>query len=114
MMKQMLERAGHEVDEAPHGRAALRQLRVRPSELVVTNVHMPEMDGLELIKALQKEDPPLPVMAVSGGGGLTSNRERYTADILEIAKHFGAARVLAKPFEWSDLTEAVDALLAPA
>jgi CheY-like chemotaxis protein len=112
MMRQRLERAGHEVRVAADGDAGLRSLRAFPADLAIVDVFMPSRDGLEVILELRQERPALPVIAISGG--MTAHDSaRLTRHVLEVAEHsFGAARVLAKPIAWKLLVETVDELLA--
>jgi DNA-binding response OmpR family regulator len=105
MLRRAVERAGHEVSGAGDGRAGLAQLAAAPFDLVVTDIVMPEMEGIELIGRLRRGYPDLPVIAMSGGGrGLP---ETYLA----AARGMGAASVLIKPFAIDDLLAAMDALL---
>lgn len=103
-MRRLLERYGHEVREAANGREALKA----PPEydLVITDINMPEMDGIEVIMALTERRPGLPVIAISGGGRLPKDLLLSSADML------GAVTTLPKPFDLSELIEAVDAALA--
>lgn len=75
-------------------------------DLVVTDMVMPEMDGVELILILRKTHPRLPVIAMSGGGRLGPD------DYLKIARAGGAARILAKPFEIDQLLWMVRELIS--
>jgi CheY-like chemotaxis protein len=93
---------GHEVVQALNGVQALKELRRQPSDLVVTDVLMPEADGLELIRAVQKEFPRLPLVAMSGGSARLPG-----VDALQLAHLLGACVVLPKPFTESDLVEAI-------
>ena len=100
-----LERAGYVVHAAVDGRAALRVLGQEPVDLVITDILMPDMDGLELIRSLRLSHPALPVIAISGGARLAMG------DFLPVAKAFGAVQTLTKPFAISQLIEAVRALI---
>jgi len=102
----MLSRMGHEVDAVGDGRAALQVCRTEPPELVVTDLIMPDTDGLELIQEIRKFAPTLPIIAISGGGRVNAN------EYLTVAQKFGAAVVLAKPFSNLELREAVSSALA--
>lgn len=95
----ILERAGHDVDFAVNGREAMKAIRSDPPDLVVTDVLMPEMDGIELITTLRSECPGLPIVAVSGGGKLPKEL------MLDTARALGALWTVEKPFD-------VDRLLA--
>jgi DNA-binding response OmpR family regulator len=102
-----LRRDGHEVLEAPDGKVALRMLGETPIDLVITDIIMPEMEGIELITRLRKQHPGLPVIAMSAGGRLNP------ATHLQIAQSFGVRKTLSKPFELSALLAAVNELLPP-
>ena len=105
VVRRGLERAGHEVTEAPDGDAGLKSFRTRNTDLVITDIIMPEREGVETIMALRKEFPALKIIAMSGGGG-------GSADFLSIAKKLGARRTLAKPFGHRELLDAVEEVLA--
>ena len=108
-VQQMLERAGHRVASAEDGRKASEQMLLRPFDLVVTDLLMPERDGIELIDELRRQYPSVRIIAMSGGGRI--GREQY----LQIAKGFGAHVLLEKPFSAKQLLAAVDhALGAPS
>lgn len=100
-----LEHFGHTVLEAGDGRQGFKLVKAQPFDLVVTDMIMPEMEGVETILELRKANPALPIIAISGGG------RGSPADYLHIALQFGAARVLTKPFELDDFCAAVTAVL---
>lgn len=105
-LQRILERAGHEVRVAMNGLQALQILAEAAPDLVITDVLMPEMDGIELIGKLTAHDPPIPVVAVSGGGKLPKEV------MLDTAGALGAVHTLEKPFEVEDLLAIVDEALA--
>ena len=106
MLREVLVWAGYEVFEAENGREGLLQQRRHPVDLVITDLIMPEQEGLETIAALKKEFPALKIIAVSGGG-------RISPDMyLPTAQEFGADMVFSKPFDIRRLSEAVIELLA--
>ena len=105
MLQQVLERNGHEVAVAKDGLEGLTLCRENPADLVITDLFMPEMGGMEIIPELRKQSPQTKIIAISGGG-LGSN-----FDCLPTAKHLGAHRTLAKPFEHQELLDAVNAVL---
>ena len=102
---QTLERAGYEVLSAADGAAALRLFRQQPVDLVITDIIMPEKEGLETIMELRRIKPELKIIAISGGGRIGAE------DYLPLAEHLGAARTLAKPFSSAEIIEAVSGLL---
>ncbi|MEO7600319.1 MAG: response regulator [Opitutus sp.] len=105
---QILEDAGHQVRDAGEGQEALRKLSAERFDLVVTDIVMPEMDGIELIGELRRRYPEIRVIAMSGGS------ERFPLkDGLGIARRLGAGVTLTKPFLPEQLVEAVD-FLCPA
>jgi CheY-like chemotaxis protein len=89
LLCQTLLRAGHEVLAADDGRGALRLYRQQPADLVITDLIMPEQEGLETILELRRLQPDLKIIAISGGGRMVPG------DYLPIARHLGAARTLA-------------------
>jgi len=105
-MRRVLERYGHEVVEAADGRQALQAIVGTPCDLVITDINMPEMDGIEVIMALSERQPGLPIIAISGGGRLPKDLLLTSADML------GAVTTLAKPFEVPDMIAAVERALA--
>jgi CheY-like chemotaxis protein len=106
MLQQMLEAEGHSVVEAPNGAAGLRLLREHKPALVITDILMPEKEGIETIRELRKVAPHVKIIAISGGGRMSR------IDLLAVAQSFGAAGTLAKPFERRELIDTVRAVLA--
>lgn len=105
LLRKILERAGHDVLDAANGKEALSLFKANPAELIITNILMPEKEGLETIQELRREDPDIKIIAISGGGQIGP------ADYLEIARRFGATRTFSKPFDRKALLKAVDELL---
>lgn len=108
MLRQMLERAGYAVDEAVDGIQAADAYAQHTPALIITDLLMPEKDGLETIVELRKSEPAIPIIAISGGG--VTGR----LDLLPAAKYLGAARTFRKPFERQELLDAVAGLIGPA
>ena len=104
-LAQILQMAGYEVQTAAEGCEALRLYKQLPFDLVITDLVMPEKEGLETIMELRQLKPSLKIIAISGGGKLEPG------DYLPMAKRFGAAKTLAKPFSTDDILEAVASLL---
>ena len=102
----MLETAGHAVVARENGRDADALVTSEQIDLVVTDLFMPETDGLEVIEAVRRAHPGIPVLVISGGGTSTSN-----LNMLHVAEMLGAHDVLAKPFRYAALLEKVDGLL---
>jgi CheY-like chemotaxis protein len=99
---QMLERMGHKVLSTANGSEALRLCREHSAELVITDLIMPDTDGLELIQDLRRSAPEIRIVAISGGGRVNAN------EYLTVARKFGAVAVLAKPFSNLELREAIE------
>jgi len=104
MLRTMLERAGHTVLDAQDGKVGQSILSGQPVDLVITDILMPERDGLEIIRAIQRSAPGVKIIAISGGG------RTGKLDFLEEAKEFGAHSVLHKPFGSKELMDAIEAL----
>lgn len=92
-LEKMLESAGFETVSAADGSEGLELFRRRRPDLVVTDIIMPNEEGLGLIRDLRNEDPGVRILAISGGSRLG------TLDFLRMARSLGAADTLAKPFE---------------
>ena len=106
MLRTALEREGHEVLEAREGNEALRMQQASPAELVITDLIMPDKDGLEVIMALRRDAPGLKIIAMSGGG-------RFSAmESLQMAEPLGAFAALRKPFQLDVMMETVRKALA--
>ena len=105
MLRKTLEREGHEVIDAADGNKGLRLYREDPTDLVITDIVMPEKEGIETIIDLRREFPEAKIIAMSGGGQIEA--ESY----LSMAKRLGAQRTLTKPFQNEELLEAIEALV---
>ena len=106
MIRAMLERIGHEVVEAPDGVVGVEKFRESPTDLVITDIVMPQKGGIATIYELLRDYPDLRIIALSGGGA-----SRGT-DYLEIARQIGASRTISMPVDMEELTETVSELLA--
>ena len=104
-LEKILARAGHRVSTAADGAAGLRVLEEASVDLVLTDVYMPEMDGIEILVHIREVEPELPVVAISGGGFASADH------VLEDAAQLGADAILAKPFEAGVVVETVGRLL---
>ncbi len=105
VLRRLLEREGHGVRDAADGAAGLRLLDERRPDVVLTDVYMPEMDGIELLVAIQEAEPGLPVIVVSGGGFASADF------VLEDAAQLGADAILSKPFERSVVLDTIRRVL---
>jgi CheY-like chemotaxis protein len=103
-----LQELGHEVVQALDGKQALKEMRQRPLDLVIADVLMPEVDGLELLRVLQKEHPQVPLIAMSGGSSRLPG-----SDVLQLARLLGAHALLSKPFTEEDLLAAIRVASGP-
>jgi twitching motility two-component system response regulator PilH len=102
LIARILTGAGHEVHEAENGRDGIGLFhRVHPA-LVITDIVMPDMEGLEMIRELHQEAPTIPILAISGGGPPV---------YLRAATGLGATAALAKPFGVAELLSVVERLL---
>lgn len=106
MLRKMLERAGYDVAEATDGKMAMKHYLAQPADLIITDLIMPEKDGIETITDFRRNSPAVKIIAISGGG-------RYTAsdNYLYIAKRLGAHHVLEKPFNHKELLKVIQQLL---
>lgn len=100
-----LQRAGHEVIGAASGLGIERVVAQHKADLVITDMLMPDRDGVETMMALRRRYPELRVIAMSGGGS------RGNLD-LGVARKLGASATIAKPFEPAELVELVTEILA--
>jgi len=101
LLKTMLEREGFDIMTASDGKEGMKLFKKEAFDLVITDIVMPEKEGIELIMELKKGYPDTPVIAISGGGRNSS--ESY----LNVAKLLGAVAILQKPVEKEKLLTAV-------
>lgn len=102
-----LTQAGYQVVEARNGDEALRLWRDQGADLVITDLHMPERNGLEVLMELRRASPSLPIVVMSDGGWSKQ------IEVLGDAKLLGAIRTLEKPFSLNEMLAVVKATLAP-
>jgi DNA-binding response OmpR family regulator len=103
MLEHTLRSAGYEVLLAANGRQGVRQYRATPASLVITDMFMPEKQGLETIIELRRNYPTVAIIAISG---------RPTANaLLSIAKRLGAVEAIEKPFQPHELLTMVEEVL---
>ena len=101
LLYSIFERRGHEIHMARDGEHALQTFRKMGIQVVVTDLHMPNVDGLELIEALLRMDPETPIIAVSGKGPKLAQ-----------AVAMGAVAAFSKPVDPEELLEAVEKALS--
>jgi len=105
----ILERQGYQVLVASDGVRGLRMFRSEQPDLVITDVIMPEKDGIETIREIRGDCPDAKIIAISGGGRIGN------VDFLKVAEKVGASEIIAKPFDPSVLVNVVSRCLgAPA
>jgi CheY-like chemotaxis protein len=100
-----LETLGHEVRTVGDGNEAMAQLDASPPDVLITDINMPDMDGIEILSALRKRGSTLPVIAISGGG------QFHKQLLLTSATMLGAVLTLEKPFGLDDLRSALERVL---
>jgi DNA-binding response OmpR family regulator len=104
-LKQILEKAGYDVTCAADGEQGLAAFRQRRPDLVITDIIMPETEGIEAIIEMRATTPHVPILAISGGGRIDK------IDFLRIAKELGATDTMAKPFDADEFLVKVRACL---
>ncbi|MEE4212223.1 MAG: response regulator [Parvularcula sp.] len=102
-LKRALERAGHVVVDASQGDEALNELQLREFDLLLTDIVMPVMDGIELARRAADIDPAMKIMFITGFAAVALNPANRTPQ---------DAKVLSKPFHLRDLVDEVDRLIA--
>lgn len=107
MIGHVLTSAGHRVMSAGNGQQAIKLMAEHNFDVVVTDVIMPEKDGIEVIGELRRRRPQVRIIAMSGGGHVPV--EQY----LKIAKGVGAHAVIEKPFSNRDLLATIESVVAP-
>lgn len=108
MLRQMLERAGYEVVDAADGREGVKLFRTLPTDLVITDIIMPEQEGIETIRELKRDFPDVKIVAISGGGRIDSK------DYLCLAEQFGVTATFGKPLDREEFLAAIEELLTEA
>lgn len=104
-LKRVIESLGHDVWVAESGVEALKITRSEPLDLIVSDVNMPEMDGIELLIEVREDHPDLPVLIMSGGGMIDKQV------LLDNAEALGAHETIAKPFDIIAVEAAIKRLL---
>lgn len=105
VMTACLQGHGHEIATASDGRSGLQQALSGRFDIVITDIIMPEMEGLETIIQLRAHRPDVRIIAMSGGGRI------HAQDYLKMAGKLGAHATLAKPFDQNTLFAAVNNIL---
>jgi CheY-like chemotaxis protein len=108
MIREVMELEGYQAVEASDGKQAMRRFRKEPFDLVITDIFMPEADGLQAIRQIRLDSPGTPIIAISGGG------KAVAGGFLHHARLLGADRAFSKPLVLSELVTAVRELLEDA
>jgi DNA-binding NtrC family response regulator len=103
VIQQFLVNDGHAVVVVPNARDAMRALSERAFDLVITDILMPDGDGIDVITEVKRVQPKARVLAMSGGGRFVEARE-----FLQLARGIGAHAAIGKPFTWAQLHEAME------
>ncbi len=101
MLKKMLERQGYLVILASDGSEGVKLFKRDPTDLIITDIIMPEKEGLEIIQEIRIESLEVPIFAISGGG------RNSPAEYLDLAKLLGANEIFNKPFNKNEFLGAV-------
>ncbi len=105
MLTQMLKRAGHDVAEAGNGNEAIQYCQKNQTDLVITDIIMPDKEGIETIVELRRDFPDIKVFAISGGGRVSPN------NYLKLAEKIGALKTFTKPFSKAEILSAIDEVI---
>lgn len=106
LIQETLLRAGYDVRSAEDGDVGMSMFRERNPDLVITDIIMPQKEGLQTIREMKLEAPQVKVIAMSGGG------RHSNGDYLKLARKFGAERTVAKPFMRDEMLSIVREVLA--
>jgi len=107
LIRETLEQAGYDVQEASNGKQGLERYRAKPADLVIMDILMPDQDGLESIMTLRREFPASRVIAITGGSDMIR-----VLIFLDVTKMLGARRTLQKPFDMQTLLDAAQSELS--
>jgi CheY-like chemotaxis protein len=105
LMVRTLSDSKHQVLEAENGREGLRMMDEHKPDVVITDILMPQKEGIETIREVQERAPDTKIIAISGGGA------SHNLMFLDVARAFGADAVLAKPFRPAELVDTVAQVL---
>ena len=104
----LLQADGFQVDVAADGHAALALHQSNPADVVITDLFMPDKDGIETILEIRAKYPAVQIVAISGWDS------RQGSDYLKVAREIGAVRTVKKPFELTDMVKIVRDLMPPS
>ena len=108
MLQAQLEMEGFEVATAPDDARALALLGRQRTDLIITDLFMPDKDGIETILEIREKYPAVQIVAMSGWDS------RQGSDYLKVAREIGAVRTVKKPFELTDIVKIVRDLMPPS
>jgi len=108
MISLLLSTKAHEVVEAANGRESLAKIASENFDLLIVDVFMPDMDGIETIKRVLNRNPALPIIVISGMSFRSALGSAAPPDFLAMATRLGAVQSLQKPFRPKELLTAVD------
>ena len=108
MLQAQLEMEGFDVATAPDGARALALLGRQRADLIITDLFMPDKDGIETILEIREKYPAVQIVAMSGWDS------RQGSDYLKVAREIGAVRTVKKPFELTDIVKIVRDLMPPS
>jgi DNA-binding response OmpR family regulator len=107
-LSEKLQERGYEIVTAPDGVQALKTLETQSFDLVLTDIVLPEKEGVQTIREIKQINPNLPIVAMSGGGIGSSNL------YLDLARFAGASRTIPKPFTIGELLAVIEDVLGAA
>ncbi|MDP8222430.1 MAG: response regulator [Candidatus Lernaella stagnicola] len=107
LLQEMLEREGYEVLLAANGKEAMDRFGDKPVKLIITDILMPGMDGVEVITRLRRQKPTPAIVAISGGGAYLQAK-----DCIEWAKSLGVEHTFTKPFDRKVFLATVKGIMA--
>ena len=105
IVRRALEQAGHQVLDAEDGELGLQLLERHPVDVVVSDIFMPGMDGIQMLRQIRKQFPAVKVIVMSGGDSSGMLDLRRDAELL------GAVKSLSKPFTTHEIVEIVNSML---
>jgi CheY-like chemotaxis protein len=107
LLRKLLEKEGHTVAEAGNGKEGMRCCRQTSCDLVLTDIVMPDQEGIQTIIELRRQFPGVKIVAMSGGGQIGPD------SYLDLARKLGAQQTLTKPFDLQALRSVLDSVLPP-
>ena len=98
---------GYDVRSAPNGRIGVEAYIEQAADLVITDLFMPEKDGVEVVRTLVKHDPDVKIIAMSGGDSAGGRK-----DVLEVLEDFGVRKTFSKPFKIAEVLQTAEEIIA--